>query len=805
MRLAWGLSLPLLGHGATTFAQALPPAPAPDTSFIVGNIRVEGLQRISEGTVYNYLPVNIGDRVTPQRVREAVRALYATNFFRDVQLRRDGSDLVVVVLERPAIESFEITGNKEIKTEDLQKSLKNVGLATGKTFDRSVLDLVEQYLNEQYFGHGRYGVRIDTKVEDVPGNKVKVKIDIKEGKRAKIQQINVVGNQSFTEKEVQEGFELHTPNWLSWYKQDDRYSRESLQGDLEKLRSFYMDRGYANFNIDSTQVAIAPEKDDIFITVNVNEGKVFNVSDVKLAGTFVVPEAELKRYVLIGKGDQFNRKLITTTQELIQNRLGADGYAFAKVDPVPTPNNETNEVSLTFFVDPGNRVYVRNITFSGETGINDEVLRREMRQLEGAWLSNIALDRSKQRIQRLAYVKKVDSETTPVAGAPDLVDVDFKIEQGQSAELGGGIGYSGAYKFSLQANISDANFLGTGERVAAEANTGTYSNVYSFSHTNPALNADGLNRTVDLVYRDIKQLTSVSSDFSTKTWLTGLSYGYPIAEQQEVRFGGSWSHVELATASGSSKQLTDWVANNGKQTHASVLGFTIDGSIYEAFELNAAYVFDSRDRTLFPTRGALQRLQLSSTIPGGDVEYASADYLGQQFFHIPLIPLVNKIPISASLHVSYSKAFGGTTSVPPNRNFYLGGPDSVRGFRESTLGPRDSFGNPYGGDLGISSQLEAILPMPKKFAQSARLALFVDAGNAYYLGSTKFTDKAGFPADTSFHLNEIRASTGIAAQWLAPLGLFRFSYAFPLRYKKATEFDYGDEIEGFQFSIGRAF
>jgi outer membrane protein insertion porin family len=800
MHLAWGFSLPLLGHGAPVLAQALT-----DTSFIVSNIRVEGLQRISEGTVFNYLPVNIGDRLTSQRVREAVRALYATNFFRDVQLRRDGNDLVVAVIERPAIESFEITGTKEIKTEDLQKSLKNVGLATGKTFDRSVLDLVEQYLNEQYFSRGRYSARIETKVEDVPGNKVKVKIDIKEGKRAKIQQINVVGNESFTEKEVQEGFELHTPNWLSWYKQDDRYSRESLQGDLEKLRSFYMDRGYANFNIESTQVAIAPEKEDIYITVNVHEGDVYKISDVKLSGTFVVPEAELKRYVLIGKGEQFNRKLITTTQELIQNRLGADGYAFAKVDPVPTPNDQTHEVSLTFFIDPGNRVYVRNITFSGETGINDEVLRREMRQLEGAWLSNIALDRSKQRIQRLPYVKKVDSETTPVAGAPDLVDVDFKIEEGQSAELGGGIGYSEAYKFSLQGNLSDANFLGTGQRVAVEANTGTYSKAYSFSHTNPALNADGLNRTVNLMYRDVSQLTSVSSDFSTKTWLTGLSYGYPVGEAQEVRFGGTWSHVELLTAAGSSQQLIDWVSQNGHQTHGNFLGFDITGSRYEAFELNTAYVFDSRDRTLFPTHGSLQRLSLSSTIPGSEVEYASADYLGQQFFHIPLIPIINKVPISATLHASYAMPFGKTTAVPPNRNFYLGGPDSVRGFRESTLGPRDSFGNPYGGDFGLSTQIEAILPLPRKFEQSARLSLFVDAGQTYYLGGTKFTDRAGFPVDTGFKLSEIRASTGIAAQWLAPLGLFRFSYAFPLRYKKATDFDFGDEIEGFQFSIGRAF
>src|SRR5690242_12026403 len=317
--LACSTTLYLLGFGAPARTQSLA-----DANFTVSDIKVEGLQRVSEGTVYNDLPVNIGDNLNAQRVREAVRALYNTGFFRDVQLRRSGNTLVVVVLERPSIESFEITGNKDIKTEDLQKSLRNVGLATGKTFDRSVLEDVKQYLTDQYYSRGKYGVRVDTNVEDVSGNKVKIKIDIKEGKRAKIQQINIVGNESFTEKQIQDGFELHTPNWLSWYKQDDRYSRESLQGDLEKLRSFYMDRGYANFTIDSTQVAIAPEKDDIFITVNVTEGEVFKVSEVKLAGTFVVPEAELRKYLLVTPGETFSRKLITASQELMQNRLGAD-------------------------------------------------------------------------------------------------------------------------------------------------------------------------------------------------------------------------------------------------------------------------------------------------------------------------------------------------------------------------------------------------------------------------------------------------------------------------------------------------
>src|SRR6185436_13640536 len=321
-------------------------------AFTVGDIRVEGLQRVTEGTVYNYLPINIGDTLSAQRIREAVRALYDTGFFRDVELRRDGNVLIVVVNERPTIESFELKGNKDIKTEDLTKSLRNVGLSQGKTFDRSVLEDVKSFLQDQYGARGKYAARIDTTVEDVPGNKVKIKINIVEGKRAKIRQINIVGNHTFKEKDILEAFALKTPNLLSFYKQDDRYSRESLTGDLEKLRSFYMDRGYANFDVESTQVAIAPEKDDIFITVNVNEGEVFKVKEVKLAGTFVVPEPLLRRYLLVRPGDQFSRKVITSTQELLQNRLGEDGFAFAKVDPVPTTYGDAKnkELSLTFFI-----------------------------------------------------------------------------------------------------------------------------------------------------------------------------------------------------------------------------------------------------------------------------------------------------------------------------------------------------------------------------------------------------------------------------------------------------------------------
>ncbi len=545
--------------------------------FSVTDIRIEGLQRISEGTVYNYLPVNIGDHVTPARIREAVRSLYTTGFFRDVQMRRDGSTLAVLVVERPAIESFEITGNKDIKTEDLQKSLRNVGLATGKTFDRSVLEEVKGYLTETYFNRGKYAVSIDEKVEDDSGNRVKIKITIKEGTRAKIRTINIVGNHVFTDKEIGKTFELQTPNWLSWYKQDDRYSSESLTGDQEKLRSYYMDRGYANFQIDSTQVAIAPEKDDIFITLNIDEGGVYKVGEVKLSGSFPVPKAELEGLILIAPGQIYSRKFVTATQELIQNRLGQDGYAFAKVDPVPTADKATGIVGITFFVDPGNRVYVRNITFAGAKRINDEVLRREMRILEGGWLSNVGLERSKQRLQRLPYITKVDSETTPVPGSSDQVDVEYKIEEGPGASISGGVGYSETYKFEVNGNYTDANFLGSGQRVSVNLSGGEFNKTYAISETNPYTTVDNLTRTYSFSFRDTSQFTSSSSDFSTKILTLGETFGYPISEYQFLNAGLNLQGVQLVAIENSSAlQSLQWVQTNGHTYRAQATGVIFD-------------------------------------------------------------------------------------------------------------------------------------------------------------------------------------------------------------------------------------
>jgi outer membrane protein insertion porin family len=778
--------------------------------FTVGDIKVEGLQRVSEGTVYNYLPVNIGDHLTAARVREAIRALYATGFFRDVQLRRDGNTLIVVVLERPSIESFEITGNKDIKTEDLQKSLRGVGLAAGKTFDRSVLEDVTQYLTDQYFARGKYGVRIDSKVEEEPGNRVKIKIDIKEGSRAKIRQINIVGATKFPQKDILETLELKTPNWLSWYKQDDRYSRESLQGDLEKVRNYYMDRGYANFQLESTQVAIAPEKEDIFITINIDEGQVYKVSEIKLAGTFVVPKSQLEALLLIRPGDTFNRKLITSSQELMQNRMGRDGYAFSKVDPVPTADNVHHTVSLTFFVDPGNRVYVRNISFTGENRIDDEVLRREMRQLEGGWLSNTSLERSKQRIQRLPYVKSVEFETTPVAGSPDLVDVNFKIEEGPASQLSGGIGYSETYKFQLNGSFADADFLGSGQRIAVNLNGGAFSKVYTIQHTNPYTNIDNVQRTESITYSDVTQFVSASSTFSSQTLSLGPTWAYPITEFMYIRFGAAFNDSHLLTNSlSSAEQAQQWVQENGhpysRLAHDDATNneYVFYGTNFTTLEAVAGWDWDTRNRTLFADRGFRQNVSFSVTAPVGNVRYFIGNY---QF--IKYVPVWRGLTLSFLEGVDYGEPLGSTTAIPPYRQFFGGGPDNVRGFRESRLGPKDQFGNPYGGNMRITSQNELIFPMPGKYGQTVRVSAFFDMGGVYQTNNDiKFYGPDNVtPACYTFRCEGLKRSVGVAVQWLAPLGLFRFSLGLPLNAQSGNGITtWGDEREVFQFSVGNAF
>jgi outer membrane protein insertion porin family len=794
----------------------LPAQQLPPDDFTVSNIRLEGLQRISEGTVYNYLPVNIGDHLNGQRVREAMRALYATGFFRDVEIRRDGTVLIVAVAERPSLESVDIKGNKDIKTEDLQKSLRNVGLSAGKTFDRSTLDEVTQYLTDQYYSRGKYAVQIDTKVEKLPDNRVRVNINIKEGSRAKIRQINIVGNTKFRDKDILATLSLQTPNWQSWYKQSDRYARETLQGDLEKIQTYYQDRGYANFHIDSVQVAIAPDKSDIFITANVTEGTVYKLGEIKLGGNLIAPEAELRRLLLVAPGQTYSQKTISASQEAIKNRLGAEGFYFAKVEPVPQIDEANRIVNLTLFVDPGSRVYVRHINFTGTTRSDDESLRRELRQLEGAWLSNVALERSKQRLQRLAFVESAEMKTEQVPGSPDLVDVNFDIKERPSATIGGGIGYSAAQKLVLNGNLSDSNFFGGGDFVSLNVDSGAYNKVYSFSQTDPYRSVDGLSRTISLSYRDSTQFVSESSAFSSKNIALGLTYGYPITEFQGVSAGVSLQRVDLLTfAASSALQAVQWVQANGHPyTTESISTFiepdgstitsstALAGSRFTTVEITAGWQYDSRNRALFADRGLRSALSFSIVPPGTDVRYFIGSYQFSGY-----LPLWRKFILSEVLQVAYGRGLGGTTGLPPYKRFYAGGPDTVRGYTEDTLGPVDTNGNPYGGNMLTVARTELILPVPEKWQTSARVSVFYDMGNVFSNDGTKFYgEDLQTPVDYKFSYHALRDSTGLSVQWLAPsLGIFRFSYGIALNASRGNSIDFPDRTEGFQFSVGQSF
>jgi outer membrane protein insertion porin family len=486
----------------------------------------------------------------------------------------------------------------------------------------------------------------------------------------------------------------------------------------------------------------------------------------------------------------------------MQFRLGEEGYANAEIEPVPELDHEAKEASVTFYVNPQSRVYVRNIKFNGISEVDDEVLRREMRQMEGSYLSNSLMDRSKILLQRLPYIEPgVDYRTIPVPGSPDLVDLEVDLEYRMPGQFSGGVGYSESQKLLLNGSIVHTNFLGTGNRVALELNSGRFQKLYSISHTDPYRTMDGVHRTLSVNYRDITQFTSASSDFSTTSAGASVDYGYPISEFQRISFGLTFQHAELIASANSTQQAQDWVANNGNPFTEDVgSGVVITGTEFDTVELTGGWSYDSRNRSIFATRGTRQQFFLSLAVPGGEVEYYQARYNFTKYF-----PITPKWIIRFNAELGISEALGDTTATPPFKQFFGGGPQSVRGFKESYLGPRDSFGRPYGGNVLVASQLELIIPLPAKFASQARASIFYDVGNVFSTGEVAFTDKLGSPIDYKPDLDELRTSVGIGVQWMAPLGLFRFSYALPLNEYVGNDRFYGDEIERFQFSIGQAF
>jgi len=515
----------------------------------------------------------------------------------------------------------------------------------------------------------------------------------------------------------------------------------------------------------------------------------------------VVPEALLRTMILAQPGSIFNLQLLTSTSEFMSFRLGEEGYANAEVEPVPELNHETKEVEVTFFVNPNSRVYVRRINFGGVDQIDDDVLRREMRQIEGAYLSNRLIDRSKIRLQRLPYVESVEVENVPVDGSPDLVDVDFDITYRMPGQFSGGLGYSDSQKLMLNGSIVHTNFLGTGQRVALNANSGRFSTFYSLSHTEPYTTKNGISRTVGVNFRDITQFTSASSDFSTTSYGASLEYGMPITELQSISLGLAYNSSELLSSTNSTQQAQEWVANNGNPFLTDTAnGVAFFGTEFDALELIVGWIYDSRNRALFADRGSRQQLFLGYALPGSEVEYVTARYNYTKY-----VPLFGQWTIRFNAELGYGVALGETTALPPYKQMYGGGPESIRGYKESFMGPRDSFGNPYGGNVLVASQLELIIPLPDKFRSQARASFFYDMGNVFNTGEVSFTDKLGSPVEYKPDFDELRTSVGIAVQWLAPLGLFRFSYAFPLNEFNGNDRFYGDQLERFQFSIGQAF
>jgi outer membrane protein insertion porin family len=780
-------------------------------TFIVEDIRIEGLQRISEGAVFNYLPVSIGDELDRQRIQEAMRAMFATEFFANVELRRDGNTLIISVVERPTIANFEITGNKDIKTEDLMESLSLIGLKRGRILNQSVLDDVERSLTDEYFSQGKYAAVVKAEVQELPDNQVEININIKEGDRARIRQINIVGNTIYDDEDLLEIFQLRTPHWLSFIRQDDRYSREALQGDLESLRSYYMDRGYADFGLDSTQVAISPDKKDIFITINIVEGDLYKISDVKLAGELIVPESALAPYVQVRPGQIFSQRLLTNTEELIQLRLGEEGYAFTDVEPVTELDKETHEVEVTFYVDPKNRVYVRRINFNGADAVNDEVFRREMRQFEGGYLSKNKVDRSRVRLQRLPYIESVEVKNNPVPGTSDLVDVDFNITEGLPGQFGGGLGYSDSQGVLFNANFVHTNFMGTGNRVQSDLNIGDFTKVIGASYTNPYVSLNEVSRTLSASYRKTTQFTSDASDLDSKSVSLGANWGYPLSEYQRVNMGFSYQIQTLtANQNSSALQAFGWVAQNGDTNFYS--GSCNDGCTlfattdFNTLELNTGWSYDTRNRALFASSGARHSFGASVTVPGSDVEFFYLNYRYNQY-----IPLNRYFTFAFNGNLGYGEAIGDTTSLPPYKNFYAGGPNTVRGYKENSLGPLDTLNNPYGGNLLVVGQAELVLPIPVSWQSRSRFVLFYDIGNTFSTEDVPFFNddlSQQLPSDYyRFSFDDLRQSYGIAAEWLAPLGLFKFSYGIPVNEFTGNDFDNlrPDETENFQFTIGGAF
>lgn len=763
----------------------------------VADIQVEGLQRISVGSVFNAFPINVGDSVDDRQLSEATRELFQSGYFNDIEVFVDDNTIILYVIELPSITELGIEGNDSIDTETLKAGLKKTNLAEGDIFKRSTLERLELELERQYVAQGRYDANIETTVKSLPRNRVALNIVIEEGTPASIKRINIVGQKRFDLETLLRNFNLSSGHFLSFYSKDDKYVREKLSGDLERLKSFYFDRGHIRFEIESTQVALAPTKDDVFITVNVHEGDIYNVDKVTLAGKFEVSQADLEKLILFNRGDVYSRQQVTLTSELMSRRLGNEGYAFAKVRGIPKINDDMKTVDLTFFIDQGKRTYVRRINFSGNLGTIDEVLRREMRQMEGGWASTELIERSKSRLERLPYIKSVNVKTTPVPGVGDQIDVDFDIEEQHSGSIQFSVGYSKQRGTVLGLSLSQNNFLGTGKQVSAKATRNQVVNSYEFGYLDPYYTVDGVSRGYNLYYTETNfDEIEAYSNYSVDRFGVTNTFGLPIDSNQRLTFDLDLSRTKVdARETDIEEEIKAFQDQKGS-------GFT-------ELTASSAWRYSTLNRGVFPTKGNSVVLKAEMSVPGSELEYYKLTSKTQHY-----LSLIDGFGFRFVTEFGYGDSYDETQGLPFFRNFSAGGLGSVRGYTRSSLGPKGVEikngeyieGNTIGGNLLTEVSAEFFFPLPFiEDQRSIRAALFVDAGNAFTTECFKLNPSIPVSSTNTpncqegFIADEVRFGAGLSVTWITAIAPLTFTFG------RALNAEDGDDTEGFEFNLGQVF
>lgn len=754
-------------------------------SFVISDIRVEGLQRISAGTVFGAVPYSVGDDIGSIEIRTIVRSLFQTESFDDVQIGRDGNVLVIIVRERPTIDSIEFEGNKAIKTEALIEGLQGSGLSEGQIFKKITLEQIVADLERQYVSQGRYDANIETAVENLPRNRVAIKVDVFEGNVSGIRHINIVGNTVFDDETLIELLELKLPGWLSFYTKDDQYSREKLKGDIETIESHYLDRGYLNFRIDSTLVSIASNMEDVYITINIIEGEQFVVSGVEIAGELRdIPEANIRALIVSRQGQIFSRQRMTASEERIEYALGNSGYTFASATGEPVLDDDGETVTIKFFVDAGKRAYVRRVNFQGNTVTQDTVLRREMRQLEGGWASTAMIEGSKMRLQRLGFFKEVNVETPSVPGTEDQIDVNYTVEEQPSGSISATLGYAEHMGLILGLGYQESNVFGTGNSINVNINRSDYQEAFSVSFFDPYYTVDGVSRGYSLFLRQNDFEERNIASFSTDSYGASINFGYPISEISRIGFSVGYESTEIKEGVIPAQEISEFIENEGNE--------------FDLISLTASYSMSALNRGLLPTGGRSQSMSFEMTVPGSELEFYRINYSGQIFF-----PLFNPFILRLRANLGYGEAYGGTETFPFYKHFFAGGMGSVRGYESNSLGPRstpspqDQYGDPdpIGGNVLIEMSAEIIFPLPFIEDQSQlKSVLFFDAGNV-------FNTNCPTVSVVCFDLDEgeLRYSAGIAVTWITGFAPISFALSVPLNDKP------GDEAEAFQFELGRTF